>query len=371
MADGDKNSKIDEFMTHWDESKDSPRTELEAWATRERQELLGTFKSTYHVPRFRAFDLLGAPNDSVVVLENEDHRIGVESVVGVQECFHRYVDTDTIYFQFCGGTTLETEFGIYEMEPGEVMFIPQGIAHRSTGTAASLRWFAHAYEPITYVIDDEEYASENKFTMTRKGGPNWKVPETAKKMSRGKVVERMHFWRDGPKDETIGKRYYDSLVNSARVGRFEEGSKIRKIRAFDFFKGIPGEHDVEPFPLIESPNLMVRTYNMLGEQFAFHRALKGEEVRIQFRGNAIELSEIETCSIIPGVVTMMPRGISHSVITEPEDDLSFLRLNFYSRLAWRTPNDLTKHHYDSTFEPKTKVIREADWRRQLLASAAE
>ena len=53
-----------------------------------------------------------------MILENDNHRIGVESVVGTQDTFHRYVDCDMIYFQFCGNTTVETEFGIYEIEPG-------------------------------------------------------------------------------------------------------------------------------------------------------------------------------------------------------------------------------------------------------------
>ena len=29
-----------------------------------------------------------------------------------------------IYFQFCGNTKVETEFGVYEMTPGEVMLVP-------------------------------------------------------------------------------------------------------------------------------------------------------------------------------------------------------------------------------------------------------
>lgn len=374
MADGGKKNEIGEFMTHWDSDANHPRNGFEAWATRDKSQLLGNFTSTYYVPKFRPFDLLSVPNTEVIFLENEDHRIGAESVVGAQDCFHRYVDMDIVYFQYCGNTTLETEFGVYDMEPGEVMFIPQGIAHRSTGTADSLRYFLRAYEPITHVIGDDQYMSEKKFTVTRTGGPNWTIPKgTQKVATSGRVVERMHCWRDGPDDLTIGERDYDSLVNSTRMGRHEEGSKIRKIRAFDFFAGIPGKSDMKgpPFPLIESPNLMVRTYNMIGEQFAFHRALKGEEVRIQFRGNATEMCEVETVPIQPGEITMMPRGIAHSVITDPPDNPNFLRLNFYSRIPWRTPADVTAHKYNSTFEVKTNLVKEADWRIKLFAQAAE
>ena len=43
-----------------------------------------------------ALCMLSIPNQSLVILDNEYHRIGVESVVGVQDSFHRYVDTDML-----------------------------------------------------------------------------------------------------------------------------------------------------------------------------------------------------------------------------------------------------------------------------------
>ena len=113
-----KQQQIGEFMTTW---KDFPRPGLAAWAERRKAGLMGTAKSTHYTPSFRPFDMLSIPNQSLVILENEYHRIGVESVAGVQDSFHRYIDSDMVYFQFCGNSTVETEFGVYEMEPGEVI----------------------------------------------------------------------------------------------------------------------------------------------------------------------------------------------------------------------------------------------------------
>jgi hypothetical protein len=53
-----------------------------------------------------------------------------------------------------------------------------------------------------------------------------------------------------------------------------------------------------------------RTYNMQDEQFAFHRALRSEEVRIQFRGDALDLSEFENVEVSPREITIIPLGIS-------------------------------------------------------------
>src|SRR6266403_2024719 len=90
-----KQTQIGEFMTTW---KDFPRPGLAAWAERRKAGLMGTAKSTRYTPRMRPFDMLARPNQSLVILESDNHRIGVESVCGVQDSFHRYIDADMVYF---------------------------------------------------------------------------------------------------------------------------------------------------------------------------------------------------------------------------------------------------------------------------------
>jgi len=362
-----RQERIGEFMTTW---KDFPRPGLAAWADRQKAGLMGTARSTHYTPRFRPFDMLGSPNQSLVILENENHRIGVESVVGVQDSFHRYVDCDMIYFQFCGNTTLETEFGVYETDPGEVILIPGGIAHRSIGRNDSLRYFCLSHEPVDYVMNEDQYTSHTSFVVKRIGGPGWIADPGAQQNAKGRVIEKMHFWDDGPDDRTVVERDYDSLVGVAGLRRGEPGSAIRKLRAFDHFTAIVGKgrEDAGTQPLMESASMRIRTYNMQDEQFAFHRALRSEEVRIQFRGDALDLSEFENVEVSPGEVTIIPLGIAHSVISIPPEDENFLRLNFYSKLRWRVPIDPTKHCFDSQFEVTTTVHQQAEWRKKLAAS---
>jgi hypothetical protein len=145
---------------------------------------------------------------------------------------------------------------------------------------------------------------------------------------------------------------------------------VRKLRAFDHFTAIVGKgrEDAGTQPLMESANMRIRTYNMQDEQFAFHRALRSEEVRIQFRGDALDLSEFENVEVFPGEITIIPLGISHSVISIPPEDENFLRLNFYSKVRWRVPIDPTRHYFDSKFEIKTTVHKQAEWREKLAAA---
>ena len=268
--------QIGEFMTTW---KDFPRPGLAAWSERSKAGLMSTATSTRYTPKFRPFDMLSVPNQSLVILENANHRIGAECVVGVQDAFHRYVDCDMVYFQFCGNTTLETEFGVYEMEPGEVVLVPGGISHRSIGRNDSLRYSCLNHEAVDYVLDEDKYTSHQSFVMTRHGGPNWKGLEAPNGDVKGRVTEKMHFWDDGPDDLTVVERDYDSLVGVSTLKPKQQESGIRKLRAFDHFTMVLGKAGGEAglLALMESASMRVRTYNMQDEQFAFHRALQSEE----------------------------------------------------------------------------------------------
>jgi len=198
-----RQQEIGEFMT-------GPGPGLVGWSDRRKTDLLGTFKSTHFVPQFRPFDLLTAPNQPLKILENASHRIGVESVEGTQDAFHRYIDADMIYFQFCGTTRIESEYGVFDMAPGEVLLIPGGIAHRSIGSEGSLRYWCQSYDAMDYVMDEDQYTSETSFSMRRLDGPSWK--SNGHEGSSGRVLERMHRWDDGPDDLTEGERDYESLV---------------------------------------------------------------------------------------------------------------------------------------------------------------
>jgi len=248
------------------------------------------------------------------------------------------------------------------MAAGEVLFIPEGIAHRSTGTADSLRWFAFVNDPFTEFIDEEPYTGRSEFRMIRHGGPDWRIPAGAEQpVKSGVVEERMIRWDHGPKDRTIIQRDYEYLVGASSTHISEKHSGIRKVRVFDIFRGVAGKRGgVEPiFSLAAHGDQDLQHH---GRAVRVSPRLRSEEVRIQFRGEALDTSELDKVLVGPGDVSVIPRGIAHSVITEPPDSPLFLRLNFYSNLPWRLPTDLTRHHYKSTFETQTIVHDEAAWR---------
>ena len=352
---------VREFMTGWFEAGPA---HMRAWSKRQKEGLRGTATGKRHVPGFRPFDMLSEPNQSLVVFENSDQRIGVEYVTGTRPHFVRNIDFDELFFQFSGRSVIETEFGIYEIKPGEILHIPAGIAQRSSGTADCARLFARLNEPLTHIMSPDKQVSHVEYDVIRHGGPDWaKRPIALDLPKGGEAIEKMICWRDTPDYYTTVRRSYDTLVGATSLERDAVKSGITKIRAFDFFTEITGRRGPGP-KLAESRNFVAEVYNTSGEQFAFHRALRSEEFGLQFRGNAINMSEFEeNLKMTPGDLSLVPLGIAHSVLCEE----NFLRIVLYSRLPWDVKIDATIHAFKSNFDVKTNVVQAPTW----WATAAE
>jgi hypothetical protein len=90
-----KEDEVREFMTDWFGPGFEPMPML-AWSVRKRSTLMGSATSKRFLPTFRPFDLLAEPNQSLLVFENPDQRVGVESVCGAEAQFKRHLDFNTL-----------------------------------------------------------------------------------------------------------------------------------------------------------------------------------------------------------------------------------------------------------------------------------
>jgi hypothetical protein len=358
-----KDDEVREFMTDWFGPGNEPMG-MVAWSVRKRASLMGSATSKRFLPTFRPFDLLGKPNESKLVFENQLQRVGVESVCGAQEAFARYLDFNTLYFQFAGKTTVETECGVYETAPGELLLIPDGVAHRSTGSADSLRWYFHLHEPVQMMMTETQETSLTEFTAKREGGPAWMAERSTAPKDR--VRERMIQWRDqSPDDATMVERDYESIVGATSKQRDKAESLVKKLRIFDCFTEITGQRGPGP-KLIATDSFALETYNTVGPQFAFHRALQSDEFGFQFSGHGFNLTELEAkVATPPGACALVPLGISHSVLCDP----GFLRFVAYSRIPWEVRADVSKHAFDSKFEVAPNVVKPHAWHSQKPATA--
>jgi mannose-6-phosphate isomerase-like protein (cupin superfamily) len=103
--------------------------------------------------------------------ESEDFRTDAYNTEGQQFGFHRGMDDDEIWFQFRGHATNETEWGIHELDAGEMGYVPRGIAHRITGGTGFLRYVLYFRHPMFPMVD----------ASSHHGSTTWEVRETAKR----------------------------------------------------------------------------------------------------------------------------------------------------------------------------------------------
>ena len=351
-------TKVREFMTGW-ESPDQHQMIPLVWSERTKENLRGTAKGKRFTPKLRPFDMLTEPNQRLKIFESADVRVGVESVTGTQN-FRRNSDFDEVLIQFCGTSHVESEFGKFDLGAGEVLVIPGGVSYRSTGANDCLRMFLDLHEPIFKVFKEEEHTSETTYAMKRHNGPAWSAPP-APPQANSKVIEKLYIWDEDPADATIIERDYSDLVGVSSIKSKE--SIVKKIRAFDIFNEITGKG---PGPkIIESPHCLIDTYNTVGDQWAFHRALRSEEFALQFQGTGDNMSEYEGCTpTAPGDVMLVPIGIGHCIENCSKD---FRRMVIYSKQRLNVLVNPAMHIYESRFELRETVIKPAEWHKQVAA----
>src|SRR4030095_3693551 len=119
--------------------------------------------------KLRPFDLLSDldPNRGGVAHKllyvGEKLRVACSSISGPQPMFERAGDYETIFFQFAGVALIETSFGNYQLTPGEMLYIPAMIAHRTIGSPQCRRMEYYPKEPIQLMFDPNRTLVETQY----------------------------------------------------------------------------------------------------------------------------------------------------------------------------------------------------------------
>jgi hypothetical protein len=341
-------TKFREFANTWD------RDLLPTWTEREESDLIGSAKSGHLlVPCFRPFDFLAGPNQPLTYLVSVSSRVSIDAPRGAEPRFHRNVDFDTLYFQWAGETSYETELGSVTAKPAELFLIPGGVAHTWSGSSDSLRLGVRLRDPLEVLCTAEKHVGETDYRVTWVDGPNWSAPPAAAKSTT--VLESLHTWEDQPGDETLVERQRVGLVGTS-TGPL----KLHKIRLFDLFTEITGRRGPGPVSM-RNDSFFVECYNTVGPQFAFHRGNGNDEFQFQFCGTADNICEFGTDKMTPGDLVLVKRGISHRVI----GSRNFRRIVLYGREPWRMMIDPTKPVRRTRFDVAETVVEAAPWRKEL------
>ena len=342
-------TKAREFANTWGSMQ--PQT----WTEREESDLVGASKGGHlFIPCFRPFDFLAGPNQPLTYLASISSRIGVDAPRGAEPRFHRNIDFDTLYFQWAGETSYESEFGTVTAKPAELLLIPGGVAHSWTGSSDSLRLRVELREPLEVLVTPEKHVGETDYRVTWVDGPSWPAPPAPAKGAT--LLESLHTWDDRPGDETLVERQRAGFVGSSTGGRAPQ-----KIRLFDIFTEITGKRGPGPVSM-RNDRFFVECYNTIGAQFAFHRGNGSEEFQFQFCGTADNICEFGTDKMTPGDLVIVRRGISHRVIGSN----NFRRIVLYGRDPWQLMLDPTKPLRRTRFDVAETVVDAAPWRKELV-----
>ncbi len=312
-------NRVREFMTHREPDE-------HIWVERDEDALIGTVRAGQRpIPRIRVFDLLesganAGGSSQTLVWEGATLRIAAEQVRGQESALTRAADYDLILLQFCGSSTVQTEYGAVELEPGEIALIPAGISHRSAGKGECLRLRVMTREAVNLGVDPEKPLSETRFKVVRsepRAAADGRGPAT----NEDRVLEHTSFW--DPASDVWIERKCSELIGCVKEG----GRGLKKLRAFDYFTGMTGKGGARAPVLYTGNEFRVDVYNLEGQQRGFHRGLDEDEIWFQFRGHAVNDTEWGIVELDPGEMAYIPRGISHRI----NGGKGFLRAVFYSR----------------------------------------
>jgi mannose-6-phosphate isomerase-like protein (cupin superfamily) len=311
--------KIREFMTHREPSE-------HIWMERDESAVIGTARMGQRmVPKIRPFDLvrntpLAGNRARVMIFEGDSLRVATEYIAGREAQLTRAADHDLVYLQFCGRSKIDSECGVIELEPGEIVLVPSAISHRSTGTDQCLRVRIATQECVTEGVDPEKPLTRNRLTVK----PSEPIPTGNGKpesASDGAVLEHISFW--DPQSDLWVERDIAALIGCKREG----GRNVRKLSAFNYFSGMTGKGGARAPVLYNGKEFRVDVYNLEEEQNGFHRGCDEDEIWFQFRGHSLNHTEWGAMELDPGQMSYIPRGVAHRITGSP----GFLRLVLYSR----------------------------------------
>ena len=313
-------TKIREVMTH----REPPE---HIWMERDESAVIGTARMGQRmVPRIRPFDLLRSTPLSgnrarVTIFEGDCLRVATEHIAGREAQLTRAADHDLVYLQFCGRSTIESESGVVEVDPGEIVLVPAAISHRSTGTDQCLRVRVATQEFVTEGVDPEKPTMQRQFAV-RPSEPIG-ITNGGKTDGDGQapVLEHISFW--DPQSDLWVERDVAALVGCKREG----GRVVRKLSAFNYFTGMTGKGGARAPILYNGKEFRVDVYNLEEEQNGFHRGCDEDEIWFQFRGHSLNHTEWGALELDPGQMSYIPRGVAHRITGSP----GFLRMVLYSR----------------------------------------
>jgi quercetin dioxygenase-like cupin family protein len=99
------------------------------------------------------------------LFKGKKFKVDVYNTEGEQHGFHRGCDSEEIWFQFRGEAKNDTEWGVHHLSPGEIGYVPRGIAHRITGDKNFLRFNFYFQCQMRPKVDASNHHGESTYEV--------------------------------------------------------------------------------------------------------------------------------------------------------------------------------------------------------------
>ncbi|MGS0894502.1 hypothetical protein ACVBGC_18520 [Burkholderia stagnalis] len=302
--------------------------------------------------KIRPFDLLAEPDARqggiarLPLYAGEHVRISAAHIAGGEPHFERAGDYDTIFVQFSGISVVETNFGIFELHPGETLLVPAMVAHRTTGSPNCRRMEYLVRELVTVHLPPAVGAQQLRFRVYPADDPSQaeSIVPSVVPAPDGRIREHLTRWDDLPGDDFWFERTHEWLV-----GKADRGRAPIKLRPFEHFrKTIATTHALPPVRtalLWDSATFRQRVYSNPGRQPAPHRGYDEDELWLQFVGPIRVETEHAIYEMENGTLSMAEAGVSHTSVSTAD----MYRLTTYSPKPIRLIADPDGHLRETTW----------------------
>ncbi|HLH24243.1 MAG TPA: hypothetical protein VK066_17110 [Chloroflexota bacterium] len=220
------------------------------------------------------------------VYENEDVRIEHQDMNSRQPFYHRNADVDEISYQVSGPRQLITEIGTVDLEPGDFVNIPVGVAHDNWGRQ-EIHLLFYVRAPVARQLEPVRLSRPHEFR-------DWEPAIVPEMISAGAGLTV-------PCDERL------LLAHAAHDPRRLEVLHPRS--GAEEPPGIQWAYKAQTFWLG-----WCSVVQATGSDYRRH--LNFDEVQFQLAGTRTLLTELGCVELEPGDFVKVPRGVAHSSVAD-------------------------------------------------------
>jgi uncharacterized cupin superfamily protein len=227
------------------------------------------------------------------VYENEDVRVEHQDMNGRQPFYHRNTEVDEISYQVTGPRQLITEIGSVELEPGDFVNIPVGVAHDNWGRQ-EIHLLFYVKAPVDRQLEPVRFSTPHEFTA-------WEpavVPEMISARDGGIVIstdERVLLAHANEDDRQLE-------VMHAGPDRNGAGGTRWAYRSDSFALGwtmLPAADGTE-----------------------YRRTLNADEIQFQLEGKRTLITDLGCVDLEPGDFVRIPAGVAHASVARDSRHLT-------------------------------------------------